>query len=198
MEGQRPDPDQLLKRIQKQESHLGGRGRLRIFLGMSAGVGKTYAMLRTAHRLKNEGVDIVAALVETHGRKETAALMEGLEMLPRRVIAYRGSTLEEMDLDALLARKPRIALIDELAHTNAPGARHPKRYQDVIEALEAGIDVYTTLNVQHLESRVEKAREATGAAIHETVPDSLLDLAEDVQLVDLSPEELRSRLVEGK
>lgn len=197
MDRQRPDPDELLRRVQKLEPRA-NRGKLRIFLGMSAGVGKTCAMLRTAQRLKAEGVDVVAAFVETHGRKETAGLTQGLSILPRRLIPYRGTTIEELDLDALLARKPEAALIDELAHTNAPGGRHPKRFQDVIEALEAGIDIYTTLNVQHLESRVEKAMAATGAVIHETVPDSILDLAEDVQLVDLSPEELRGRLAEGK
>ena len=171
------------------------RGRLKVFLGMCPGVGKTYAMLEDARR--EQGRDVVIGYVETHGRKETDALAEGLPKVPRRSLEYRGVTLTEMDLDAVLARKPQLALVDELAHTNAPGSRHPKRYQDVRELLDAGIDVFTTLNVQHVESRAEIVREVTGATIHETVPDSVLDEAE-IELVDLPPDELLRRLAEGK
>lgn len=173
------------------------RGKLKIFLGMAAGVGKTYAMLTAAQRQLAAGRDIVVGYVETHGRKETDALVEGLTVLPRRPIVYRGVTITEMDLDAILKRRPQLVLVDELAHTNAPGSRHPKRYQDVQELLDAGIHVYTTLNAQHVESRVDTVREITGAAMGETVPDSILDGAE-IELVDLSPKDLIKRLGEGK
>jgi len=192
----RPDPDALLAAIQKDEAEK-KRGKLKVFLGMAAGVGKTYAMLRAAQRAQREGVDIVSGYVETHGRKETDALLAGLPVIPRRKVDYRGVTLEEMDLDALLARHPKLALVDELAHTNVPGSRHAKRYQDVIELLDAGIDVYTTMNVQHAESRVDTVRQITGSTVQETVPDSVLDGAE-MELIDLPPEELLKRLDEGK
>ncbi|HVP35594.1 MAG TPA: DUF4118 domain-containing protein [Terriglobales bacterium] len=194
---QKPDPDALLKAIRKQES-LDQGGQLRIFFGMSAGVGKTYAMLEAAHARLEEGVDIAIGIVETHGRKETDALVEGLPIIPLKRIEYRGTVFEEMDLDAILARKPSIVLVDELAHTNIPGSRHPKRWQDVLELLDAGISVYTTLNVQHLESRKESVEGITGVAIRETVPDTVLDRATHIELVDLTPEDLLQRLKEGK
>ena len=192
----RPNPDALLAAIQKQEAAR-QRGRLKVFLGMSPGVGKTYAMLEAARRDLAAGRDAVIGYVETHGRKETDALTEGLPAVPRRTVEYRGVTFAEMDLDAILARRPQLALVDEFAHTNAPGSRHPKRYQDVIELLAAGIDVYTTVNIQHVESRAEAVRQITTAAIRETVPDTALDDAE-FELVDLTPEELRTRLAAGK
>lgn len=193
---QRPDPDALLANLhadQRRQRH----GTLKIFLGMCAGVGKTYAMLEAGQKAQREGVDVAIGYVETHGRPETDALVQGITVVPRIAIVHRGMTLTEMDLDAVLVRRPRLALVDELAHTNAPGSRHPKRYQDVAELLQAGIDVYTTLNVQHLESRCETVREVTGVAIQETVPDTILDDAE-IELVDLSPEDLRKRLAEGR
>jgi two-component system sensor histidine kinase KdpD len=193
----RPDPDALLAAVQKEEARQ-GRGRLKIFFGMAAGVGKTFAMLEAAHQLLAEGIDFVVAFVETHGRGETEALLQGLPTIPRQQLPHRSGILEEMDLDATLARKPQLALVDELAHTNAPGARHPKRYQDVLELLDAGIDVYTTLNVQHLESRADTVRQITGARVQETVPDSIFEMADEIQLIDLEPAELRQRLAEGK
>ncbi|MGP8198429.1 MAG: ATP-binding protein [Limisphaerales bacterium] len=195
-EDSRPDPDALLAAIQKDEAKK-KRGKFKVFLGMAAGVGKTYSMLRAAQRAQREGVDVVVGYVETHGRKETDALLAGLPVIPRRKVEYRGVTLEEMDLDALLARRPKLALVDELAHTNVPGSRHAKRYQDVIELLDAGIDVYTSMNVQHAESRVDTVRQITGSTVQETVPDSVLDGAE-MELIDLPPEELLKRLDEGK
>jgi len=192
----RPNPDALLAAIQKTEAAK-KRGKLKVFLGMAAGVGKTYAMLRAAQRALREGRDVVAGYVETHGRKETDALLAGLPSIPRRRAEYRGVMLEEMDLDALLARCPQLALVDELAHTNIPGSRHAKRYQDVIELLDAGMDVFTTMNVQHAESRVDTVRQITGSTVFETVPDSVLDGAE-IELIDLPPEELLKRLDEGK
>lgn len=193
----RPDPDALLASIRQQEA-AARRGRLKIFFGMCPGVGKTYAMLLAARQEVEKGVEVVAGIVETHGRKETAALLEGIPIVPRSQLAYRGTTLEEMDLDALLVWHPRLVLVDELAHTNVPGSRHPKRYQDVLELLEAGIDVFTTLNVQHVESRKDTVAQITGIQVRETVPDSLLDLAEDIALIDLTPEQLRERMAEGK
>jgi two-component system sensor histidine kinase KdpD len=197
MQPNRPDPDALLSLIQKEEARQ-RRGKLKLFFGMVAGVGKTYAMLEAARRLQADGVDVVVGYIETHGRAETEALLQGMEVLPRRKVEYRGAELEDMDLDALLARKPQLALVDELAHTNAPGLRHRKRYQDVIELLEAGIDVYTTVNVQHFESRADAVAQITGVIVHEKVPDSLLDLADEIELIDLPPDELRRRLAEGK
>lgn len=179
------------------EAHL-TRGKLKIFLGMAAGVGKTYAMLLTATELAAEGVDVVVGDVETHGRPETAALLAAIERIPRRYLDYRGVLLEELDLDAILTRRPRLVVVDEFAHTNVPGSRHRKRYQDVIELLDAGIDVYTTINVQHFASRADAVRQITGVTVTETVPDSLLDLADEIELIDLPPEELRKRLAEGK
>ena len=189
---QRPSPEALLAEAAQE-----GRGRLKIFLGAAPGVGKTYEMLTSARRRRTDGVDIVVAVVETHGRRETAALLAGLEILPRRVVAYRGRELEEMDLDALLARRPQLALVDELAHDNAPGSRHPKRWQDVAELLAAGIDVWSTMNVQHVESLNDVVAQITHVRVRETVPDSVLDQAE-IELVDLTPDELRERLHEGK
>ncbi len=196
IDGDRPNPDALLSSLQREEAAQ-QRGRLKVFLGMSPGVGKTYAMLEAARRELAAGRDLVVGYVETHGRKETDALAAGLPVVPRKTIEHRGLTLTEMDLDAVLARRPQLALVDELAHTNAPGSRHPKRYHDVRELLDAGIDVFTTLNVQHVGSRAEIVREFTGATIQETVPDSVLDEAE-IELVDLPPGELLKRLAEGR
>jgi two-component system, OmpR family, sensor histidine kinase KdpD len=175
-----------------------GRGRLKIYLGYGAGVGKTYQMLLEGHRLKDEGIDVVVGLVETHGRAETAKLIEGLEVVPRRRQEYRGVVLEEMDLDAVLARKPQVALIDELAHTNVPGSRNPKRYQDVQDILAEGIHVVTTLNIQHLESLYDIVEKATHVKIRERLPDTVLGEADQLVNVDLTTEDLRKRLLEGK
>lgn len=196
-EDDRPDPDLLLKAIDAGDGEP-GKGRLRVFFGMSAGVGKTYAMLRAAHQRLREGADVMIGVVETHGRRETMALVENIPQIPRRRIEYRGTVLEEMDLDAILKRKPELVLVDELAHSNIPGSRHPKRYQDVIELLDAGIDVYTTVNVQHLESRKDAVESITGVQIRETVPDSILERAQLIELVDIAPTELLKRLHEGK
>jgi two-component system sensor histidine kinase KdpD len=173
-------------------------GKLHIFLGMCPGVGKTYAMLQAARQRVNEGVDVLAGIIETHGRSETAALLEGMRVLPRKQLEHRGFTLEEFDIDAVLAQRPQLVLVDELAHTNAPGSRHAKRYQDVLELIDAGIDVYTTLNVQHIESQVDIVRQVSGVAITETVPDSILDVAHEIQLIDLSVEKLLERMADGK
>src|SRR5438094_1585454 len=196
-DSERPDPDALLARMKRKEIES-TRGKLKIFFGMSPGVGKTYAMLLAARERQAEGCEVVVGIVETHGRKETEALLEGMPIMPRMQIEYRGTTLTEMDLDAILTWHPGLAVVDELAHTNAPGSRHPKRYQDVLELLDAGIDVYTTLNVQHVGSRSDTVRQITGAPISETVPDSVLDLADEIVLVDLTPDQLRTRLAEGK
>ena len=193
----RPDPDALLASLQREEARA-ARGRLKIFFGMCPGVGKTYAMLSAARQEQKEGVDLVVGVVETHRRVETEALLEGLTVIPRRVIEHKGIQLTEMDLEAILARRPKLVLVDELAHTNAPGSRHPKRYQDVIELLDAGLNVYTTVNVQHIESRADAVRQITGAPVNETVPDSLLEMADEIELVDLTPEALLERLREGK
>ncbi len=187
----------MLAAVTKSEA-TATQGKLKIFFGMAAGVGKTYAMLQAAQARRAEGVDVVIACVETHGRAETAALVVGLPVVPRRAYPYRDTIIEEMDLEAVLARRPRLALVDELAHTNAPGALHAKRYQDVLDLLEAGIDVYTTVNVQHVESRADTVRQITGVTVHETVPDSLFDVAESIELIDLGPDELRKRLGDGK
>jgi two-component system sensor histidine kinase KdpD len=191
--GDRPSPDALLQQAGRE-----GRGRLKIFLGAAPGVGKTYEMLSTAQAKRREGVDVAVGVVETHGRRETEALLEGLEVIPRRVADYKGTQLAEMDLDRLLARRPRLALVDELAHTNAPGSRHPKRYLDVLELLEAGIDVYTTLNIQHLESLNDVVARITRVRVRETVPDSVIDRADDIEVIDLTPDDLIQRLQEGK
>lgn len=193
----RPDPDALLARLDLKTQET-KRGRLKIFLGMCPGVGKTYAMLEAARAARRQGVDVVAGVVETHGRMETALLLEGLEVLPRQDVKYRGTILKEMDLDGLLRRRPAVALVDELAHSNAPGSRHPKRHQDVRELRDSGIDVWTTVNIQHIESRVDVVRQITGVAVRETVPDSLVDDADEIELVDLAPEALLRRLEEGK
>ncbi|HEY7001664.1 MAG TPA: sensor histidine kinase KdpD [Candidatus Udaeobacter sp.] len=196
-DAERPDPDALLARMKREET-AASRGRLKIFFGMSPGVGKTYAMLQAARQKQADGCEVVIGIVETHGRKETEALLEGMPIMPRLLTEYRGTKLTEMDLDAILTWHPGLAVVDELAHTNAPGSRHPKRYQDVLELLDAGIDVYTTLNVQHVASRSDTVRQITGAPVAETVPDSVLDLADEIVLVDLTPEQLRLRLAEGK
>lgn len=196
-ERERPDPDALLERARESERH-GRRGRLKIFLGYAAGVGKTYAMLEAAHLEKVNGVDVLAGYVETHGRRETETLLEGLGVLPRRVVDYRGVRLEEFDLDGALARRPALVLLDELAHSNAPESRHLKRWQDAMELLAAGIDVFTTLNVQHLESLNDVVARVTGITVRETLPDSVLDEADAVEVVDLPPPELLRRLREGK
>jgi two-component system, OmpR family, sensor histidine kinase KdpD len=196
-ESDRPDPDALLASIKRDEARA-RRGRLKVFFGMCPGVGKTYAMLRSAQQELADGVDLVVGVVETHGRVETEALLAGLPVIPRRQITYKNIVLSEMDLEAILLRRPRLVLVDEFAHTNAPGSRHIKRYQDVIELLDAGIDVHTTLNVQHIESRADAVRQITGAPVHETVPDSVFGLADQIELVDITPEALRERLSEGK
>ena len=196
-EAPRPDPDLLLQQVQREEAQA-RRGRLKIFFGASAGVGKTFAMLEAARRAQAEGLDVVLGVVETHGRNETAALLAGLPALPLRQLEHRGVGLQELDLDAALKRRPGLLLVDELAHTNAPGSRHPKRWQDVEELLDAGIDVYTTLNVQHIESQVDIVRQISGVVISETVPDSILDVAHEIQLIDLSVEKLLERMADGK
>lgn len=192
---QRPNPDALLREIQKEE---GKPGRLKIYLGYSPGVGKTYTMLEEAHLLKRRGDDVVVGIVETHQRSETAELLKDLELIPRRTGEYGGIILDELDLDAVLARKPVAVLVDKLAHTNAPWARHPKRYQDVEELLAAGIDVYTTVNIQHFESQNDVVAKITGIRLQETVPDDLLERADEIQVVDIPLEELFERLREGK
>jgi len=188
----RPSPEALLAALAREQ-----RGKLKIFLGAAPGVGKTYEMLQTARRRKAEGVDVVIGVVETHGRRETEALLEGLEIVPRRRVTYQGHTLSEMDIDAILARRPALVLVDELAHTNAPGSRHPKRYLDVEELLAAGIDVYTTVNIQHLESLNDVVAQITRVRVRETVPDRIVDTAE-VEVIDLTPDDLMQRLREGK
>ena len=192
-EPRRPDPDALLA-----EAAKAGRGRLKVFLGMAPGVGKTYEMLSAARRRKESGGEVLVGVVETHGRRETEALLEGMEVLARRPIEAKGRAYLEFDLDTALARKPALLLVDEYAHSNAPSSRHPKRWQDVDELLSAGIDVWTTLNVQHLESLVDVVWKITGVRQRETVPDSALSRAQDIELVDITPDELRQRLEEGK
>ncbi|HYN59143.1 MAG TPA: two-component system sensor histidine kinase KdpD [Rubrivivax sp.] len=194
---QRPDPDALLAQIREDE-HRDGRGKLRIYFGSSAGVGKTYAMLVAARKLLADGVDVLAGVVETHGRGETAALLEGMPLLPLAQIEYRGRQLAEFDLDGALARKPNLILVDELAHSNVAGSRHPKRWQDVEELLAAGIDVYSTLNVQHLDSLNDVVGGITGIVVHETLPDTFFDKADEVVLVDTPADELIERLAAGK
>ncbi len=197
MTARRPDPEELLARV-REEERRSTRGRLKIFFGASPGVGKTYAMLEEARAKQREGIDVVIGVVETHGRAETTALLAGLDILPRKKIEYRGITLEEFDLDGALARRPGLILVDELAHTNAPGSRHGRRYLDVEELLAAGINVYTTLNVQHLESLNDVVAQITGIEVRETVPDSILDQADELELADLSADDLLKRLQEGK
>ena len=197
MNEQRPDPDSLLERVQRAEAKR-RRGRLKIFFGASAGVGKTFGMLLAARERRAEGLDVVAGYVETHKRVETEQLLEGLEILPPRLVDYRNTQLREFDLDAALKRCPALILVDELAHTNAPGSRHPKRWQDVEELLDAGIDVYTAINVQHIESLNDVISQITGIPVWETVPDAILESANEIELIDLPPDELLQRLKEGK
>jgi two-component system sensor histidine kinase KdpD len=195
--GCRPDPDALLARV-KDEERQKNRGKLKIFLGYIAGVGKTYEMLEAAHLRKHDGIDVRIGYIETHGRVDTEALVEGLEIIPRKMIEYQNVKIPEMDLDTILTLHPELVLVDELAHTNAPDSRHLKRYQDVEELLDAGIDVYTTLNVQHIESLNDVVAQITGVIIRETVPDRVIDEATEIELVDLAPPELLQRLREGK
>src|SRR5262252_8568311 len=190
---QRASPDALLARAKKE-----GRGHLKIFLGAAPGVGKTYAMLTSAHGEKAAGRDVIAGLVETHGRIETEELVAGLESLPRKPIIYRNQVMKEFDIDAALARRPSLLLVDEYAHTNVPGSRHPKRWQDIDELLAAGIDVWTTLNIQHLESLNDVIQKITKVRVRETIPDRVFEDADDVVLVDFPPDELLKRLAEGK
>ena len=192
---QRPSPEALLEAARREDRST---GRLKIFLGAAPGVGKTYEMLQSAHARLKGGADIVVGLVETHGRAETEALLRGLEVIPRKRIEYRDQVLEEMDIDAVIARKPQIALVDELAHTNAPGSRHPKRYLDVEELLSHGIDVYTAVNIQHIESLNDVVAQITHVRVRETVPDSVMDRADAIELIDLTPDDLIQRLKEGK
>ena len=192
---QRPSPDALLKAARREEGRL---GKLKIFMGAAPGVGKTYEMLQEARARLKDGADVVAGVVETHGRPETEALVEGFEVVARHRLEYKGRQLEEMDLDALLRRRPKLALVDELAHTNVAGSRHPKRYMDVEELLRNGIDVYTTLNVQHVESLNDVVAQITHVRMRETVPDSILDRADDIELVDITPDDLIQRLRDGK
>ena len=201
MEQERPDPDELLSRLAAEESESASqskRGKLKIFFGACAGVGKTYAMLSGGKSALEEGVDVVIGLVETHGREDTKRLLDGLSILPHREVQYRNTLIKEFDLDAALTRKPQLILLDELAHSNAPGSRHPKRWQDVNELLDAGISVYTTINVQHLESLNDVVARITGVWVKETVPDALFDQADEISLVDIPSEELLKRLKEGK
>jgi two-component system, OmpR family, sensor histidine kinase KdpD len=191
----RPDPDELLKHVESEETD---RGKLKIFLGYVAGVGKTYAMLEAAHQRKAQGLDVVIGYIETHKRAETEELVAGLEVLPRKQVEYHNVNLPEMDVDEVVKRHPAIVLVDEFAHTNAPGSRHPKRFQDVEEILDAGIDVYTTLNIQHLESLNDIVAQVTGIIVHETVPDRVIDEAFEIEVIDLPPDELLVRLQEGK
>ncbi len=197
MNDHRPDPDALLRKVQEEEARA-HRAKLKVFFGAAPGVGKTYAMLSEAQERLGEGIDVVIGVVETHGRRETAVLIEGLEVLPRRELAYGGQFLPEFDLDAALQRRPGLILMDELAHSNVMGSRHAKRWQDVLELLDAGIDVYTTLNVQHLESLKDVVAQITGVIVRENVPDTVLERADEVELVDLPPDDLLLRLKEGK
>src|SRR6516162_10338516 len=192
---QRPSPEALLEAARREH---GGIGRLKIFVGAAPGVGKTYEMLQSAHAKLRAGADIVVGFVETHGRAETEVLLRGLEVVPRKLLEYRGQVLEEMDLDAIIARHPQIVLVDELAHTNAPGSRHSKRYLDVEELLSRGIDVYTAVNVQHIESLNDVVAQITHVRVRETVPDSVFDRADEIELIDLTPDDLIQRLKEGK
>src|SRR5947199_4678165 len=192
---QRPSPEALLEAARREDSRA---GRLKIFVGAAPGVGKTYEMLQSGQARTKAGADVVGGVVETHGRVETEALLRGLEVLPRKRIAYKEQSLEEMDIDALIARRPQIALVDELAHTHAPGSRHPKRYLDVEELLSHGIDVYTAVNIQHIESLNDVVAQITHVRVRETVPDSVFDRADAIELVDITPDDLIERLKEGK
>lgn len=189
----RPSAEALLARIKAKD-----RARLRIYIGAAPGVGKTYQMLQEAHALRASGLDVVVGLVETYGRRDTEAQVKDLEVVPRRKVEYRGATMEEMDVDAIVRRQPKVCIVDELAHTNVPGSRHAKRYEDVLDLLEAGIHVMTAVNIQHLETLNDAVARATGVRVRETVPDTFLDRADEVINVDVTVEELRSRLREGK
>ena len=193
----RPNPDELLARVKEAETRQ-ARGKLKIFFGASAGVGKTFAMLGAARELRGQGIDVVVGWVETHGRADTEALLADLELLSRKRLEYRGTQLQEFDIDAALARHPALILVDELAHTNAPGSRHAKRWQDVLELLDAGINVYTAMNVQHVDSLNDVVAKITGVVVRETVPDSIFDHTDEVELIDLPPDELLQRLRDGK
>src|SRR5271168_1945288 len=192
---QRPSPHALLKAARREQTDV---GKLRIFVGAAPGVGKTYEMLQQARAKRRDGADVIVGIVETHGRRETEALLEGLPIVARKSVAYRGQMIDEMDLDGIIARHPKIVLVDELAHTNAPGSRHPKRYLDVEEILVHGIDVYTTVNIQHIESLNDVIAQITHVRVRETVPDAIFDRADAVELVDLTPDDLIQRLKEGK
>jgi len=192
----RPDPETLLRIAQRQE-RASSRGRLRVYLGAAPGVGKTYAMLQEGQRRRKRGTDVVVGFVETHSRPLTAEALEGLEVVPRKSIVYQGVTLEEMDPERVIARRPQVVLVDELAHTNAPGSKHEKRWEDVEDILEAGITVITTVNIQHLESLNDVVAGITGIRVRETVPDRVVDEADEVEIVDISPEALRSRMRHG-
>ncbi len=192
----RPTGEQMLARLGSEGGHA-GRGRLRVYLGMAPGVGKTYAMLQEAHRRRDRGTDVVVGFIEPHGRPRTVELLDGLEIVPRRRLTYHGVELDELDPDAVIARHPQVALIDELAHTNVPGSPREKRWQDVEAVLEAGIEVITTLNVQHLESVADAVETITGAPVHERLPDGVLEAADEVELVDMSPRALRQRMKHG-
>ena len=192
----RRDPDLLLRAVTARETER-TQGRLKIFFGYAAGVGKTYAMLEAAREAKSKGIDVVCGYIEPHARPRTSALLEGLEQLPNREVEYNGITLKEFDIDAALRRRPELILVDELAHTNAEGSRHVKRYQDVKELLEAGIDVYSTVNVQHIESLNDIVASITGVMVRERIPDSVFDRADQVKLVDIEPEDLIERLGQG-
>src|SRR4029450_4144497 len=192
-ERSRPTGEQVLAKLQTDE-----RARLRIYIGAAPGVGKTYSMIEDAQAFRRDGSDVVIGFVETHGRAETEAKLVDLEIVPRRTTEYRGVVLEEMDLDAILARKPQLCVVDELAHTNAPGGRHEKRYQDVLELLDAGIGVMTAVNIQHLETLNDAVSRVTGVRVRETVPDTFLDRADEVVNVDVTVQELQSRLRQGK
>jgi two-component system sensor histidine kinase KdpD len=192
---QRPSPEALLEAARRED---GRDGKLRIFVGAAPGVGKTYEMLQQAHARKKDGYDVVIGVVETHGRRDTEALVTGLEVIGRQRIEYKGQWLEEMDLDAIIARRPQLVLVDELAHTNVDGSRHPKRYLDVEELMSRGIDVYTTINIQHIESLNDVVAQITHVRVRETVPDAVFDRADAVELVDLTPDDLIQRLKEGK
>jgi two-component system sensor histidine kinase KdpD len=197
MHGQRPDPDALLASLQREEARA-ARGRLKIFFGMCSGVGKTYAMLRAAQKERSNGKDVLVGVVETHGLIETESMLAALPITAPRLYNYKGMQTSEMDLEGILARKPRLVIVDQLAHSNTPGSRHPKRYQDVVELLNSGIEVFTTLNVQHIESRADAVHQITGRNLSETVPDSVLELADEIELIDMTAEALLERLREGK
>src|ERR1700676_5363021 len=191
----RPSPEALLEAARREERRI---GTLRIFVGAAPGVGKTYEMLQQAQARKKDGYDVVIGIVETHGRQETEALVSGLEVIPRRNVQYKGQALHEMDLDAIIARHPQIVLVDELAHTDAEGSRHPKRYLDVEELMSSGIDVYTTVNIQHIESLNDVVAQITHVRVRETVPDAVFDRADAVELIDVTPGDLIQRLKDGK